>query len=210
MEVKFADTFFESFEKIVNRERWYWKAWDFLRYDMPRFIHNIWKFRKALYNYRWYSGHHGVLPFVNTAITDIHTNVDKRGFEIRTTAEKKVAKMKRASEIMEHFIKEDFIDLAEKELGPLFRKDWEFEEVPDKPGSFQLVDNELPDEKAHNSKVYSRAREIEEEMWKELWKIFEGQDYSTFEKSPEGASHDESYDHWNKQFDGSGMRGWWD
>jgi hypothetical protein len=210
MEVKFADTFFESFKKMLNRERWYWKTWDFLRYDLSRFFRNIWKFRKAIYNYRWYSGHHGILPFIETAVTDISTNVDIRGNEIRETSEKKVAKMKRASEIMRHFIEEDFVDLAEKELGPLFRYDWEFEDVPEKPGFVQIVEKETIEEKAHNSKVYARAREIEAQMWKELWKIFEGQDPDSFEPSPDGANHNESYDHWKNQFDGSGMRGWWD
>jgi hypothetical protein len=37
MEVKMADSFFESLERMANRERWYWKTWDFVRYDFPKF-----------------------------------------------------------------------------------------------------------------------------------------------------------------------------
>jgi hypothetical protein len=37
-----------------------------------------------------------------------------------------------------------------------------------------------------------------------------GQDYSKFEETPEDMDHNESYDHWQNQVDGSGLRGWWD
>lgn len=210
MEVKFADTFFDSFERLINRERWYWKTWDFVRYDAPRFFRNIWLFRKDLYHYRWYGGHHSVLPFMRTAISNIAENVDKRGNEVKISADKKVAKMRRAVEIMQHIIDEDFVDLAEKELGSLFHRKWEYEDVPGKPGYVQLKDLDTPEERDHNSKVYARANAIEKEMWKELWVILEGQDYSKFKKSPKNMSHDGSYNHWQEQFDGSGLRGWWD
>ena len=49
MKIEASDSFFSSFKRMVNREKWYWKSWDFLRYDMPRFIKNIWLFRKDLY-----------------------------------------------------------------------------------------------------------------------------------------------------------------
>jgi len=67
MKVKAADTFFDSVERMINRQRWYWKSWDFLRYDMPRFFKNLWLFRKDLYKYRWYSGDDAVLPFMRTS-----------------------------------------------------------------------------------------------------------------------------------------------
>jgi hypothetical protein len=38
-----------------------------------------------------------------------------------------------------------------------------------------------------------------------------GQDYSKFEKDPDGdIEHKAAWDNWQKQFDGSGLRGWWD
>lgn len=211
MEVKFKDTFFESFKKMIERERWYWKTWDFLRYDMPRFFRNIWIFRKALYNHRWWSGHHSVFYFMEASISDIVKNVDERGNEIRESSEKKILKMRRTVEILEHFRKEDFIDLAETDLGiKLIHRDWEFEDSGEGDGSVKLVDNETEDEKNHNKKIFDRSREIEEGMFNELWEILKGQDYSKFEKSPKEMGHDESYNHWLNQFDGSGIRGWWD
>jgi hypothetical protein len=47
-------------------------------------------------------------------------------------------------------------------------------------------------------------------MWDELWYILKGQDYSKFEKTPEGMNHDESYDHFQSQVDGTGLNTWWD
>jgi hypothetical protein len=90
--------------------------------------------------------------------------------------------------------------MAEKELGDLIFNDWEFEDVPDKPGFSQLVDNDTDEERVHNRKVFDRAREIEKQEWDELFVILKGQDYTKF---------DEKID-WDKQFDGSGIKGWWD
>jgi hypothetical protein len=211
MKVNLTDSFFKSLEKMAIRERWYWKLWNFFRYDLHRIFKNIWIFRKALYNHRWYSGHHTIFYFMETAISDIAENVDIRGYEIRENSSKKVQKMRRAVEILGHFREEDFLDLAEKELGiNLITRDWEFEDTGRGDGSSYLVDNETTEEKENNNKIFSRSRDIEKEMFKELWIILEGQDYDKFEKAPEDMDHNDSYDHWSNQFDGSGIRGWWD
>jgi hypothetical protein len=200
METNFAPTFFDSVKRMVNRQRWYWKTWDFLRYDMPRFFRNLWMFRKDLYNYHWYSGQNAVLPFMKTALTDMAAKIDKRGWEVEHSKSKKLDKMRRAAYLMERFIEDDFLELAEKELGEVICHGFDFEPVPDKPGYSRMVDKETDEEKEHNSKVFDRAREIEEQMWTELWTIIQGQDYTKFDKDTD----------WDKQFDGSGLRGWWD
>ena len=200
METNFAPTFFDSVKRMVNRQRWYWKTWDFLRYDMPRFFRNLWMFRKDLYNYRWYSGQNAVLPFMKTALTDMADKIDKRGWEVEHSKSKKLDKMVRAAYLMERFIEDDFLELAEKELGEVICHGFNFEPVPDKPGYSRMIDKETDEEKEHNSKVFDRAREIEEQMWTELWTIIQGQDYTKFDKDTD----------WDKQFDGSGLRGWWD
>ena len=102
-----------------------------------------------------------------------------------------------------------FIELAEGELGEIIHHPWEFEPA-EKEGYVQLVDQNTEEEKEHNSKVFARAREIEEQLWAELWRILEGQDYSKFEKAPDELDNNKSWDHWHNQFDGSGLRGWWD
>jgi hypothetical protein len=200
MKVEFVNTLFSSIIRMINGEKWYWKSWYFIRYNSLRFFKNIWLFRKDLYNYQWYSGQHAVLPFMQTAIIDIAVNIDKRGNEIEESKSKKVMKMRRAAKLMQHFIDDDFINLAEYELGNIIHRDWEFENAPNQPGYYYFIDTNTPEENAHNSKVFERAQLIEESMWAELWDILKGQDYTLFNKESE----------WNSQFDGSGLRGWWD
>lgn len=199
MEIKFADTFTASLEKMIARERWYWKLFDLFRYDIPRFIKNVWRFRRALKNHYWWD-HHGTLMFLEIGLDHMATMNEKHGMEVDESRLKKVAAMKRAVELIKHYNEDLYIEMAEAELGPLVLHDWEFEEVPDKPGFSQLVDKDTKDEKKHNSKVFKRAREISEDEWNELWKIIRGQDVKKFKKGED----------WNKFFDGSGMRGWWD
>ena len=210
METNFAPTFFNSVKRLVNRQRWYWKTWDFLRYDMPRFFRNLWIFRKDLYNYRWYSGQNAVLPFMKTALNDMAAKIDERGIEVEHSKSKKIGKMLRAAYIMERFIEDDFLELAEKELGEVICHGFDFEPVPDKPGYSRMLNRETDEEKEHNSKVFARSGEIEDQMWAELWTILKGQDYSDFDKIKGDAKwkeQDELYKNW---FDGSGLRGWWD
>jgi hypothetical protein len=104
MKVNMAPTFFDSVERMINRQKWHWKTWDFLRYDMPRFFRNLWMFRKDLYNYRWYGGQHAVLPFMKTALTDMASKIDERGMEVERSKDKKVTKIYRAAFLMERFI----------------------------------------------------------------------------------------------------------
>jgi hypothetical protein len=108
--------------------------------------------------------------------------------------------MRRAIELIQNYNQDNYIDMAEKELGELITYDWEFEPVPEEPGYSRLIDKESPEEKEHNRKVFARAREIGEQEWDELFEILKGQDTSTFDKEKD----------FNKQFDGSGMRSWWD
>jgi hypothetical protein len=205
MKIEATDTFFDSVERMVNRKRWYWKTWDFIRYDMPRFLKNLWLFRKDLYNYRWYTGQYAVLPFMKTALTDMAVNVDKYGLEVEISKSKKVMMMQRAAYLMECFIKDKFIELAEEELGELIMNGFEFEDAPDHPGCYQLVDNDTPEEKDQNTKVFTRANEIEESMWSELCDILKGQNPAEIKSSPE--TTEKEYDDW---YDGSGLRNWWD
>jgi hypothetical protein len=212
MKVNIAPTFIDSVKRIVNRRKWHWKTWDFLRYDMPRFFRNLWLFRKDLYNYRWYGGQHAVLPFMKTTLLDMASKIDERGMEVEKSKDKKVAKMYRAAFLMERFIEDDFIELAEKELGDLVIHGFEFEAVPDKPGYSRLVDKESDEEKDHNRKVFTRAREIEEQMWTELWTILQGQQlshYHVFQDVYEDTTGNKE-NAWDNWFDGSGLRGWWD
>lgn len=205
MKIQATDTFFDRIKRMINKKRGYWNTWDFLRYDMPGFLKNLWLFRKDLYNYRWYSGQHAVLPFMKTALMDMASNIDVYGMEIEISKSKRVMMMQRAAYLMECFIEENFVELAEKELGEIIHNGFEFENAPDHPGCYQLIDNDTPEEKDHNTKVFTRANEIEESMWSELWNILKGQNPAEIKSLPE--IDEDAYDKW---YNGSGLRNWWD
>jgi hypothetical protein len=138
--------------------------------------------------------------FMEIGLTDIANKIEKHGIEVDSSRMKKVEKMRRVIQLIKNYNEDLYIEMAEKELGELILHKLEFEPAPDHPGSYQLVDKDTPEEKEHNRKVYTRSREIREQEWAELWDAIKGQDYSKF---------DENID-FDDQFDGSGLRGWWD
>jgi hypothetical protein len=117
--------------------------------------------------------------------------MSEKGMEVSESREPKVKKMRRALELLKNSREDNFIDRAEQELGELNLSEWQFELLEN--GNHKLIDDESEQDKEHNHKVYQRAREIEEKEWKELWDIFKGKKFTTWEK-----------------YDGSDLRGWWD
>ena len=202
MKIKFANTFFESFKRMINRERWYWKLWDLFRYDIPRFFRNLWLFRKNLWNHTWYNGDSSVLPWVKTAVDDMAWRIEKHGHEVEESRMKKVVKMRRLSYLIDVCVKDEFIDEAEKELGFKYvYYPFEFEEVLGNDKLYELKQNETPEDKENNSKLLNRSHEIQKEYWEELCAIIKGPDYDAMRASDED---------WDKLYDGSDLRAWWD
>jgi hypothetical protein len=192
MEIKFADTFAESLKKLSWHQSKIYKFYSFFRYDIMRFIKNVWRFRKPLANHYWWD-HHGTLMFLEVGLTHMSENLEKKGLEIDISRLKKVAAMKRAVEIIKNYNESNYIEMAESELGKLPDWELEFEPCPDNPGYYQLIDNKTPEEKEHSKKVFERAREIEEQEWDELFEILKGKKYTDYDKH-----------------DGSGIKTWWD
>jgi len=176
------------------------RVWELFRYDLPAFFRSLWVFRKALWNYRWYSGHHGVFDFMSAAIKDIHTNVEERGIEEWVSKGKKVEAMKRLVYLLDMFNNETFIEKAEEELGleMVFRN--RFVALEDRPDYFEMVNDLTKEEHKNNERILKRAHDIQSKGWKELIHLIKGQDYSKFKKEID----------FLEQFDGSGIRGWWD
>lgn len=202
MEIKFKDTFFESFKRMVNRERWHWKLWDLFRYDIPRFFRNLWLFRKNLWNHTWYNGDGSVLPWVKTTVDDMAWRIEKYGHEVDESRLKKVAKMRRLSYLIDVCVKDEFIEEAEKELGFKYvYYPFEFEEVLGNDKAYTLKQNETPEDKENNSKLLNRSHEIQKEYWEEICAIIKGPDYDAMRASEED---------WDKLYDGSDLRAWWD
>jgi hypothetical protein len=192
MKVEFKDSFFESLEKLVWYDSNLWKVWAAIRYDIPLFFKNVWRFRKELYNHQWWDYRY-TLEMMYRSLSIMVVKLEKDGIEEDVSRGKKVAKIKRALKLLKHKLDDDYIERAELELGELSNRPFDFEPIEGNEGLYRMVDNDTPAEKKHATNVYKRARVIEEKEWKELWDIFKGKKFTTSEK-----------------FDGSDLRGWWD
>ena len=192
MKVEFKDSFFESVEKLVWYDTNLWKVWAAIRYDIPLFFKNVWRFRKELYNHQWWDYRY-TLEMLYRSLSIMVVKLEKDGIEEDISRGRKVQKIKRALELLKHKLDDDYVERAEAELGELSYKPIRFEPVEGKEGLYSLEDDDTPAEKRHAKKVYKRARVIEDKEWKELWDIFKGKKFTTWEK-----------------FDGSDLRGWWD
>ena len=199
MEVKIADTFIDSLKRMARHQTWWYKTYEFFRYDIWRFLGNVWRFRKALNKHYWWD-HHGMLTFMELSLIHMSENIKDNGLEIDESRLKKVEMMNRAVQIIQNYNNDSFIEMAEKELGELHDSGLFFTPKDDDENLYTLDDQLSLEEEEHNRKVYSRANEIAEQEWNELFEILKGQDYSKFDKNID----------FYKQFDGSGVRGWWD
>lgn len=192
MKTQFANTFFESLKRMIIHQKWWYKIYENFKTNIPLFFKNIWKFRKELYTHQWWDYRY-TLNILERSLTIMEKEMSIRGMEISETREPKVKSMRRALELLKNNREDNYIEMAEKEIGKLIMYDWEFEKTDD--GIYQLIDNETEEEKRHNRAIFKRAHEIEESEWKELWEIFKGSKNSK---------------HYGENYDGTDMRSWWD
>ena len=211
--------FSTTLNNIVSRESLLYKTYSFFRWDLWYFFSNIWKFRKELYNHRWWD-YTFTLQMLHRSISIMEKGMHG-GLEVKESRDKKIQKMQRVIELLKNTIDDNSIELAEKELGyELVMRDFLFNEI-DKTDSngeklYELADLDTDDEKAANKKLFERARAIEEAQWSEIWEILKGQDIKDYsntisqikQETPTDGSED--YDHYNNWFDGTGLKGWWD
>lgn len=212
-------------KRLLSKYFWTVDVKDFITRDIWRFFANIWRFRKELYSHSWWD-YHFTLQMMYRSISIMEKNMHK-GLEIRETREKKIEKMQRVLFLLKTRHEYSYVELAEKELGvSVIYKGFDFEEIDrtDKNGSplYSLKDNLTEEESASNSKIYDKAREIEEIHWNELWEILRGtkKQRSLFQSGHQIVFMDEKVEDTNEEpkttssylddFDGTDMRGWWD
>ena len=123
------------------------------------------------------------------------------GSEVDISRMKKVAKIKRAIELINSVREGDYIEKAENVLGELKNLD-----------GWRNDRDDTPEDKEHNGKVFKLARKIEDDEWNELWDILKGQNHQEYLDLLDSLSDEEKRENdvWNNWHDGSGMRGWWD
>lgn len=200
MKVTFADSFWKSMKVMVRHQTWWYKTYEVFRYKIPMFLENLWFFRKELWSFRSWDYSFNLKLFARSLEKTVHT-LEFHGNEIESTRMKKVDKIKRVIYLINNLDESSYISMAESELGEIKNSDGWIDERED-----------TPEEKEHNRKVFDRAREIENSEMNEIWSILKGQDMEEYSKKYENLSDEEKmkYDHWEKWFDGSGIKNWWD
>jgi hypothetical protein len=208
MEIKFADSFSKSLKKLVWHHHPVYKFYELFRYKLPSFFKNVWFFRKELWQFRTWDYTFNLL-LLKRSIEGLADTIEFKGWEIDESRLKKVAKMKRAIQILDNIENYSYIEMAEEKLGKL--KDWkpEFKALPDNPELFELVDNENEEEKSHTRAVYVLSDQLEQDEWNELWTILRGQNIQEYKDLMDKKEVKDGSE-WDKWHDGSNMRQWWD
>ena len=188
MKVQITDSFTKSLKRLIWHQHWLYRTYATFRYDIPLFVKNVWRFRNELWDHQWWDYRY-TLNMMERSLTIMERGMSTKGMEVSETREPKVKSMRRALELLRNNREDNYIERAQVELGPL--SDWEWE--TDEDGV--LIDRDTPEQKKHNRAVFKRAREIEDNEWKELWEIFKG------------TRNSKKYD---KKYDGTDMRAWWD
>ena len=191
MKVVITDTFVKSFERLAKKGKFPYKQWEILRYDVPNFLRNLWHFRKELWKYRWWDATYSV-RMLKKGLEPIPENLRKHGLEVSVTKDKKIQKIERLLYLLDNFVEDKYIEIAEKELGEISKWDGDLENI-------SATENDR--------KIFKRTREIEEAEWEEIWKILKGQGNYP-DKDYE--DHDKAWEDYAEWCDGSDLRGWWD
>ena len=192
METQFTNTFFDSLKRLVRQQTWWYKTYSTIRYDIPHFIKNIYRFRKELYSHDWWDYRY-TLNMLERSLIIMEAGLSKKGIEVSESREPKIKAIRRVLELLKNSREDNFVERAEAELGELILSDWLFEETED--GMHRLIDTETKKDKLHNRRIYKRAVAIEQAEWNELWTIIKGTKNSM---------------KYGEEYDGTDLRGWWD
>jgi hypothetical protein len=130
--------------------------------NLFKFFKNVWTFKKELWEFQPWDYTFNLM-LLKTSLEQTCTYIEKYGKEIFEVRKKKVQKMKRAIKLLNHFIEDDFIDIAEKELGYKLNLD---------------IDEKVTKK---DTAIFDLTRALQIEYWEELWSIIEGNTEEKFD-----------------------------
>ena len=201
MKVKFTDSFFESIDRLITRERWYWKTWDWIRYDFPKGVYNIFYFWRVVWNFRpWDSSYQ--FSFMQRGLPRLREAM-ANGYEIELSLNKKLEKVDIMIEILNRMEEDNYISYAEKALG---------RSVDTSYGILGSNDEQEPTEVTEaNREIFDLSTKLEEDDWNEFIYLLKGQDMKDYKEIHDKLSEEEKrdHDHYYTWFDGSGIKSWW-
>jgi hypothetical protein len=150
-----------------------------------RGLYNFWYFRKEIWNFRDWD-YTFQLRLWRKSLIPLKECI-LNSYELPEHRMQKVEAIQEAIDLLDRIIDDEYIDIAEKELGIDFLDTTDAKEA---------------------SKVITRSKELAERDWKRLWRIFEGQNYNEYVMLLDRVS-DPNQDIWAQWFDGTDMKSWW-
>jgi hypothetical protein len=156
--------------------------------QLKYFTINCWKFRKILWNHRSYD-YIFTLQTLRTSLEILYSGMET-SYEEKESLTKKLNQIKRAITLLQNIEDDNYVDRVELELGKKYVSN-----IKIKPKHI-LINDVDPLQDEINRLIFDRSIELQEKEWTELFQILKGQDNSEIEN-------------WDCDFDGSGMRSWW-
>lgn len=155
----------------MNNLKHYYTEFIYQSKCLINFFKNIWRFRKPLYQFRWWD-YYTLLQFMQIAIEHMADKTKTKSTEVDSTRIPKIAKMERASQILKNQLNDYvYMDMAEEKCGELIHRDGDFIPLDSNPDLFTYEDNLTDEERKHNGKVFVYSAELEENEWEEFCNI---------------------------------------
>lgn len=131
-------------------------------------IYNFWFFRKVIWNFRWWDYSFNLELFSKSL--EYTSNETELGGN-HTSVEESVKDMRRVIHLLKKVRSDEFITEAEDEIGYEL-KGFDFRPLENGKG-YELIDAVGTDKKKAR-KVCELSQKLEEENWREIWKIIDG------------------------------------
>jgi uncharacterized protein YydD (DUF2326 family) len=162
----------------------------FFLISIPGVIKNIWVFRKVILHWKWWD-YYFLLELIKISVSEMSVNFEKKGTEHHDSKIKKIEKMNRLVELIERIQEGDYLSKAETELNLKYS----YGEFKKSGNEFAYVMEFTEEQEESNKKISSLATDLDNEDWCEIFEILKGQNLKDIEIG---------------EFDGTGLRTWWD
>lgn len=159
--------------------------------DIPDFFKNIWKFRKELWHHVDFD-YDSSLRFLRRNIQLIRLS-KLNDYEDEEDKREKLKSMDSALFLLDNIIEDDYISIAEKQLGKKISHNTAIR-IDDNKWHLSIL--------RQDREIFDTAREIEQQEWEELFEILKG---------PNGNEEyiESDKDELPKLKNGNGLYKWW-
>ncbi len=167
MEVKVADTFWPSFQKMMDSDNpWRWEYYKHKWYDLKWAIRNYVKYFRVVGKMRpWDS--HSVLEMMKFQISNLCNTMEKRSNEVEEDLNPKLVKMKRFIELADNKIEDEFAERC----GFDHNFNFNFDGDPENEGFSEVLTDESDEQRKINSKALSDGHKLETKEFNEMMEL---------------------------------------